>query len=146
MSETATMTIVEFLTARLDEQGQAVLGLENDLALAINGSYGSGAKSDYRWAWYGLGLVFGPIHDGWRTEMPEVKARVLADIAAKRAIVEWCGERDQIWAGTVADDPELPKVSDFAPGHLKNPADSVVLRHLAAVYADHPDYQQEWKP
>ncbi len=71
---------------------------------------------------------------------------MLADIEAKRAIVKWCGGRDQIWVGTISSDPELPSPEDFVPGHLKNPAGSMVLRLLAAVYSDHPDYREEWKP
>jgi hypothetical protein len=45
-------------------------------------------------------------------------ARVLAECEAKRRIVEWC--------------------SDF----MQWPP----LYALAAVYADHPDYREEWKP
>jgi hypothetical protein len=45
-------------------------------------------------------------------------ARVLAECEAKRRII---GERND-------DDPPW-----------------VVMRHLAAVYADHPDYRDEWK-
>jgi len=42
------------------------------------------------------------------------RSRVLAECAAKRAIIE-----------------------DYRP---------LALRHLAAVYSDHPDYQPEWRP
>jgi len=69
------------------------------------------------------------------------RARFLAECAAKRVIIaqaeeatadrgmvisEWCGsdaERAESWA------------SD--PGEL-------ILKALAAVYKDHPDYQREW--
>lgn len=50
-------------------------------------------------------------------------ARVFADIAAKREIVAWVGDYDA--------DPD-----GSAWG---------ILGHLAALYADHPDYQQEWR-
>lgn len=50
-------------------------------------------------------------------------ARVLADVAAKREIVAWVGDYDA--------DPD-----GSAWG---------ILGHLAALYADHPDYQQEWR-
>lgn len=54
-------------------------------------------------------------------------ARVLREIAAKRAILELHAE-----AG----------MGDCA--HSSDPCPT--LRHLAAVYADHPDYQPEWAP
>jgi Family of unknown function (DUF6221) len=58
-------------------------------------------------------------------------ARVLREVEAKRAIVSRCAEaiRDQgIWG----EDGQAALAED-------------VLRHLAAIYSDHPDYRQEWK-
>jgi hypothetical protein len=52
-------------------------------------------------------------------------ARVMAECAAKRAIVDW-------WCNGVIGYVEVN-------GDLTNP-----LLPLAAVYADHPDYQLEW--
>lgn len=46
---------------------------------------------------------------------------MLADVAAKRAIVD------------LAEATGQPAIWEAA-------------EHLAAVYADHPDYRQEWKP
>lgn len=69
-----------------------------------------------------------------------------ADIAAKRAILAWCGERDQIYVGTLSGDPDVPDPKNFVPGSLRHRADAVVLRYLASVYADHPDYDEAWKP
>lgn len=110
------MTIVEFLTARLD-------AYEADAQLM-------------------------PVEpDGYGTHMNCIdRAEALADIAAKREIIKWCGERDQIWVGTIASNPELRDPKDYVPGGLKNPADSMVLRYLASVYSDHPDYTEGWKP
>ena len=51
--------------------------------------------------------------------------RVLAECAAKRAIIGW-------WTNGVIGEVEVD-------GELTNP-----LLPLAAVYADHRDYQQEW--
>ena len=51
-------------------------------------------------------------------------ARVLADIAAKREIVAWVGDYDADLDGSAWG----------------------ILGNLAALYADHPDYQQEWAP
>lgn len=54
-------------------------------------------------------------------------ARVLADCQSKRRIVEWLGhtaENEFGWDGM----------------------DWFVLKHLASVYSDHPDYREEWRP
>lgn len=72
-------------------------------------------------------------------------AAVLADIEAKRAIVAWCSEREQVWVGTLADDPEAARPEDFAPGRLAHMQDSVVLRFLVQPYADHPDFDPDWR-
>lgn len=60
--------------------------------------------------------------------------RVLAECAAKRAIVERWEDwpADAGWRGDAAD-----------AGHLQ--AVDHAARAIAAVYADHPDYQPEWK-
>ena len=58
------------------------------------------------------------------------EGRVWAECQAKRAIIRWA----QQW-------PLRP--SSAGEGIA---AEDTLLRHLAAVYADHPDYQQEWKP
>jgi Family of unknown function (DUF6221) len=54
-------------------------------------------------------------------------ARVLADIAAKRRIVETCA--DMMWKHEGGPDV----VAD------------AVLRDLAAIYAEHPDYDESWR-
>jgi hypothetical protein len=68
-------------------------------------------------------------------------ARVLAECEAKRRIVaDW---------QTLAD-----RVDDQGrPLHLFDPVTSMLLkatepwlRHLATVYADHPDYRPAWRP
>lgn len=56
-------------------------------------------------------------------------ARVLAECAAKRAIIADCRP------GTL---------DDLDAGEDNQPAPLWVARALAAVYKDHPDYQQEW--
>lgn len=59
---------------------------------------------------------------------------VLAECAAKRAIVglheyEWMGPDDAAGKGCALDYEAWP---------------CSTVRHLATVYKDHPDYQQEW--
>jgi hypothetical protein len=68
--------------------------------------------------------------------------RMLADVAAKRAILDWCSERERIYVGTVATD--VPRPEDFVDGQLKRPADAVVIRLLAEAYAGRPGWREEW--
>jgi Family of unknown function (DUF6221) len=59
-------------------------------------------------------------------------ARVLREVAAKRAIVDRYGEFDE----DSGDDCE----SCWAQGLGE------AVQHLASVYADRPGYREEWKP
>jgi hypothetical protein len=111
-------TLVEFLTARLDE--------DEAVARAVP------AYSQR----FGFSETF-ISHDGEYTQADSAfvdhhdPARVLADVKAKRAIVAehvngeaWC---------------------DFCRGGLESDwCTCRTLRHLASVYADHPDYDATW--
>lgn len=57
--------------------------------------------------------------------------RVLAESAAKCAIIKACRADHE---DSIANGDDVLEVA------------SEVLYALAAVYADHPDYQQEWAP
>ena len=65
-------------------------------------------------------------------------ARVLAECQVKRAIVE-DAQRSQ----ASLESQRLP-ATDAVNGHVI--AQRRVVRWLALPYADHPDYQQEWRP
>lgn len=54
--------------------------------------------------------------------------RLLAERKAKRRIVE-----DHRWCEWGCEDEPMCR-------------DCITLAHLAAVYADHPDYREEWTP
>ena len=79
---------------------------------------------------------------------PTPDKRALAECAAKRAIIaehdRMQGEPWQTWrhkyCATCADweDEQLGE----GPPNIEYPC--LTLRSLAAVYKDHPDYQQEW--
>jgi hypothetical protein len=60
-------------------------------------------------------------------------ARVLAECEGKRKIVESAAARDGSGADTAQDEGAA-----FVLSH--------VLRFLALPYADHPDYQDAWRP
>lgn len=55
--------------------------------------------------------------------------RLLADCEAKRRIVQWCGPRSHDAPGTAASTTTA----------------RFVLASLALPYADHPDFQEEWR-
>lgn len=62
-------------------------------------------------------------------------ARVLAECAAKRAIIELVtGQLSNV------EDAAIDGGMDLNPPHVSRD----ILRTLAVVYADHPDYDQAW--
>jgi len=118
------MTITEFLTARYDEE-------EADV---------KGHAYDYSEQDTGISKCRHPSHvSGWSSTCwrAQVSARVLADIAAKRAIValhheptEWQPDRD-------------PSCSSL--DYPEDSADCETLRALAVPYADHPSFDPAWR-
>jgi hypothetical protein len=122
------MTITEFLTARLDED-EAVALRADDFEV-----------EEFTWASVDYWCASNDAH-GMRWS----PKRVVADVAAKRAIVEWCSERDRVYIGGIGwGDPADTR--SYIPGDYLRPGDAPILRMLALPYADHPDYQEEWKP
>ena len=138
------MTITEFLVARLDEREAAAKAAPGNAWVAHAEDDVAGASVyDEQW------LLLNPTHydhdepyssrPGARGPMYIERARdqladhiarhdpahVLADVAAKRAIVA----RAEAYL--------------HGPRHLEAMA---AVRHLAAIDADHPDYRQEWQP
>jgi hypothetical protein len=109
------MNITEFLEARIAED-------EELASAALIGMHGKHAD-----AWDYGGYVLGAERDSTPKQDEFITAwwpqRVLAECAAKRAII-------------AAFDPQAP---DLDP-HVG----VSVIAMLAAIYADHPDYQQEW--
>lgn len=115
------MTLTEFLTARLDEEE------------AVAESTGLHAQAN------GFDTGMPPMGSGGIRESPEYPTvyvnpkRVLADIAAKRAIVEEYVEADAYY-----------RVRADAPaGELTGLRTAVLL--LAQPYADHPDFDPAWR-
>lgn len=100
------MTLVEFLTARLDEDEAAATRHLDDA---------SGA--------------------GWG----DYPARVLREVAAKRAIVKLAAEAD-----AKCPEDDWPEDGDMSWAPLSD-VGRYNLRALATVYADHPDFREEWR-
>jgi hypothetical protein len=122
------MTIIEFLEARIAED-EAVARAASHQKLA------------------------GPFHGNWRhdslhlssMEREDAKhiarhdpARVLAECAAKRAIIKQ-------WDDVTLEDgvrDERDDIDEIHSGLIIALRD--VIKALAAVYSSHPDYRQEW--
>lgn len=121
MSDTKTVTLTEFLTARLDEDEAVARAAFSDL-------------DEPGEAWRPSGL-----EDPWPTQERHVlrhdPARVLAEVKAKRRILE-------------LDDEVLRREvrNGDASGAGASLMLSIVLRLLALPYADHPDYDEAWRP
>lgn len=119
------MTLTEFLLARIAED-EAVAIATRDGHDPLTWEYaGTGA-------WGMAGPVDGP--SGYEAIVVD-PARVLAECKAKRRIVA----QHKPWSD---DDSTLHLCHDS----LADDTDCVELRALAAVYADHPDYREEWRP
>ena len=89
-------------------------------------------EDESRAAYYGLALGTG---------------RVLAECTAKRAIIEAHPPVDYSGMGMTSPDACVVcgievGMSDWEYAKGSFPCDT--LRALAAIYKDHPDYQQEW--
>lgn len=110
------MTITEFLLARISE----------DEAAAKNAK-----PEDWWWdgAYVNMDDPFAafPVHNN--------PARVLAECAAKRAIIERAVAAESYRTCDNLEDA-MNDGEVFALDHVR--------RALAAVYKDHPDYEQEW--
>lgn len=67
-----------------------------------------------------------------------LKARVLADISAKRGVLRFV---EQMQQGAEQDDFMV-----HGPAMIALSATTFPLRHLVAAYATHPDFRPEWEP
>jgi len=130
----SAVTIVEFLRARLDEDEAAAkaaspgpwhVGEDGDEVMAVDE-----VKVTAGFALSNRQLLATTVHIARHDP-----ARVLREVESKRAIVDaaviaWnesCNPTDEFWSGV-------------------EPMMRGVLRRLASVYADHPDYDPAWRP
>jgi hypothetical protein len=109
-------TLSEFLLARIAEDQEWAQE-------ALDLSSGIGETREWRWV-----RLYGRGSHAFYVGAPD-PARVLAECEAKRLIAAEALER-------------LAVLTDGRG----QPEQSYTLRALAAVYADHLDYRQEWKP
>jgi hypothetical protein len=142
-----TVTLTEFLLARIAEDEAAARGLNADLAR----EFGTCETQLYS--------TLDSVGTGY-SEMPALSidsTRVLAECEAKRRIVEavsgWQHETvEDCWyscAATYGTEVEDACCNDGAGTECDCGLDyrkAQILEPLALPYADHPDYREKWRP
>lgn len=132
------MTITEFLTARLDED-------EAETWVIVPYDCAPGCCAPEGWVgrqcqWCDSMPVYGGTRDAIveiaqeHAETVHQRSRVLADIAAKRAILALHDDE-------LADEVE----SGDASAHGADLMHRMVISALAQPYAEHPDYDPAWR-
>ncbi|MFC9085331.1 DUF6221 family protein [Nocardiopsis dassonvillei] len=157
------MTITEFLNARLDEEHTRAQQMSTALwpehvrvvpradvdALDEGEPDGHvGVAGSLPNAWTRISRD-GTVDDSWHMHphaievwSAEVGRRLLADIAVKRAVLELHDQSHGRWVGF----PRADRYEHYCM-HDKESAPCPTLRLMAAVHADHPDYDRErWTP
>lgn len=117
------MTIEEFITARLDE-----LAADAEKARAAAAKY----PGDPLWVVTGPDNAVGVFYE------PD---RVLRQVAALRELFDRArpGRECRGHPG-----PWMPH-GDYGPGYCRTPEEADSLRVIAAIWSEHPDYQEDWK-
>ena len=151
MSDEGRVTISGFLLARIAE----------DEADARHASIYADAWTEAHDTWQHVQADGHNVISGAESVLPHVSrwdpARVLAECAAKRAIVEF----HESWPVLVREPEEIAEHTtplvvrmsqriswltqqEYVRRFGAEPPTAPMLAALAAVYADHPDYRQEW--
>ncbi len=127
--------VVEFLLARLDEDealaGEAVTAGEPWRSVTTDEQGFVLAKRDNH-TWIVAQADYSPHAEHIARHDP---ARILADVAAKRRILDRCK-----W---VIEHPEYGGDMELA-GHFDDARDTI--DDLVTIYSDHPDCQERWRP
>ena len=143
------LTLTEFLAARLDEDEAAAKACAQDAAgLKWSGKY---HPSSHRAVEDEDGRVV--VWDEGEPDEAQAAhiirhdpARVLREVEAKRKILAdlpaYSKQRREL-----RDHMYLPKNAGYHSGHADGTDDAsrYVLRQLATVYSDHPDYDEAWR-
>jgi hypothetical protein len=152
--------LVQFLRARLDDDKQAARACASapwEIEIPPMVHVSVQARRDNKWKWGRLGYVATVERDEDRAHIARHDpARVLADVEAKRRLLELHGimHREIGWLENGAEEgSEIPVCGICVPkhSHYQRREDvpegpCLTVRLLALPYADHPDYRDEWRP
>lgn len=147
-STTQTLTLTEFLLARIAEE-EAVVGDMPDWHCTDSArGEGWGSRGDCRICGaYMFDGTENVTEEAYGEHLDEVhrRPRVLARCRADRAIVDLHPTRTAYWWGGEAE-VEVCDTCSTGPYAQDEDVEAPcpTLRALASVYADHPDYQPEW--
>lgn len=145
---TDTDDLIAFLRARLDEDEQvAKAAASGPWSETGRDSVGEGMVHSDSTGW----AVVGSVKTGYGPDAPYANvslnaahiarhdpARALREVTAKRRIVDAYAEVAEFYR------PDPGERYETADGHVAALHD--VVRDLASVYGDHPDYRSEWAP
>jgi len=153
-------TLTEFLLARIAEDEAVATALLRDLEGQIEAE---GFAADERgpftparmlaaqlWAHYDGQTRWRNFERGQHIATLATPTRVLAECEGKRAIVAHLADaergvaRAQRLLAREGNDSRDAQEQEFA-ADAKLDAVKCIAKHVAAVYADHPDYLPEWK-
>lgn len=137
------MTLTDFLLARIAEDEAAARSAEERAQTPWRATYGRQVETSRD------GYLVTPEDEhSYSTDPPDEVAlhiarhdpgRVLAECEAKRRAI------DSAWADHVQIEGEWGMCQSREQMDVKGDVPDVVA-HLAAIYRDHPDYRDEWKP
>lgn len=138
------MTITEFLLARIGED-EAVARIDPDDWRFWHDLDGSGEAAERQLHTARCGVLMGEFMEKCECN---ARARILAECAAKRGIVEaYEDERQRKNAYNRGYDEGQLNEADLRrrlSSNARYAGLEIAVLSLASVYADHPDYQPEW--
>ena len=162
------MNIVEFLEARIAEDEAAANDATGARWVVLPGVHASLVNidatqiRDEKWKYGRFGHIATTSHDASYAEhiARHGPARVLAECAAKREIIEYVSgwgheyNDDDTWyscglaTGHYDDEPGSGCADEAKHGECTcglRGRQAKILAPLAAVHKDHPDYREEWR-
>ena len=138
-------TLTEFLLARISEReaiARAASQMARDGSMARwRNEYRDGGNPGQSRVWNGVGqAVVNHVSDSQGAHIAlHDPARVLAECEAQRAVVR----QGRMF---IRQSDDLPDTDENARQHGAATAYEEVLGYLALPDADHPDYQEKWRP
>lgn len=145
--------IVEFLTARLDEDEAIATAAKWKHWVPGSGLHPASVETaEPQAGWHGeratVANLMATVGKVQRERQHAVHiarhdpARVLREAAAKRKLLEWCAKAvGSDWSAYNEDRPLPEQIQNLAT----NAAIDMALRVMAAPYADHSDYDPDWR-